>query len=188
MSVAGFRQVLAGSLAAALMAGAASAADITYAVNRTVGAGSVVGTITTDGTLGVLGAGNILGFDLVLSGPGATYNLVGPSNVYVSGADLTATAHDLSFDFSGVDGGLFLLQNGPEDGHTYYCDAASSGDCLAGESDVPVFYSDASSQNAPRSGEQVIGVAGVPEPGSWALMLLGFTVMGAALRRRSVPA
>lgn len=184
MTGAGMGRALAGSLAAVLLAGAASAANITYAVNRTVGAGSVVGTITTDGTLGVLSASDIVSFNLELNGVGASYNLVSPANVYVSGVDLTATSHDLYFDFSGIDGGRFLLQHGPEDGHTYYCAAASSADCIAGESVVPVFYSDASSQIVPRSGEQVIGVV-VPEPAAWATMLLGFSLLGAVLRRRS---
>ena len=176
------------ALSLTLAAGAASAANITYAVNRTVGSGSVVGTITTDGAFGVLGAGDIVAFNLELTGPGNSFNLTSPSNVYVNGVDLTATAHDLSFDFSGADNGSFLLQQGPKNGRNYYCDATSSADCLQGESDVPGFYTDPSSQIVSRSGVQVIGVAGVPEPASWALMLLGVSALGAALRRRPATA
>lgn len=43
-----------------LLAGAAQAAPITYQVNRTIGLGSVTGSIETDGATGVLGGANIL--------------------------------------------------------------------------------------------------------------------------------
>jgi len=42
-------------------------ADITYDVDQTVGIGSVKGFIETDGTTGVLGASNILNWNLLLN-------------------------------------------------------------------------------------------------------------------------
>ena len=71
---------IAGGLA---LAGEAKAADITYDVNLTIGAGGVVGTITTDGNTGVIGASNILAWNLTGTGNGGlTYSLVnGPSGI-----------------------------------------------------------------------------------------------------------
>src|ERR1019366_3589762 len=75
-----------------------SAATITYDVNRTIGAGSVIGFVETDGTIGVLSASNILDWNLVLNeGTNPTFDILGPlsgsnSVVGVVGADLSATA------------------------------------------------------------------------------------------------
>ena len=71
-------------------------AGITYDVNLTIGQGSVVGTITTDGNTGVLDAGDITAWNLQLNGVGATFNLTNlNSNVYTDGGDLTATKSNL---------------------------------------------------------------------------------------------
>ena len=56
-----------------LLGGAVLAAPITYNVNQTIGVGGVVGTIQTDGTIGVLATGNFLAWDLTLNGDGASY-------------------------------------------------------------------------------------------------------------------
>jgi hypothetical protein len=174
------------ALAASMVFGVgASRANITYNVNRTVGSGSVVGTITTDGATGVLGVGDIVSWDLLLTGNGGgTFDLTSPNNSYVSGADLTATHHLLLFNFSGGDGGRFLLQQGPEVGNTYYCVSTVYADCYAGETVVPANVFDGTAQNVAQSGNQIIGVngRGVPEPGSWLMMLLGFGLIGGALR------
>ena len=50
--------------------------NIIYNVNEVVGAGGVVGTITTDGTVGVLSAADIVAWNLTVTGiGGATFNL-----------------------------------------------------------------------------------------------------------------
>jgi hypothetical protein len=75
------------------------------------GAGSVVGTIETDGTIGTLVAGNIVDFALTLNAgvdmstislsAGGTFQITGPA------IDLfSATASQLSFDFDDPDAGL----------------------------------------------------------------------------------
>jgi hypothetical protein len=115
-------------------------ADITYGVSLTVGAASVTGTITSDGTLGALGDGgpggnHIVDWNLLLSdpttvlvntpcsgpggGPPCTVNLVGPPSGGALdslnnnlGADLLATPTQLLFDFSGTDGGAFFFETG----------------------------------------------------------------------------
>lgn len=169
-----------------------NASPITYNVARTIGLGSVTGFIETDGSLGVLGAGNFVDWSLLLNDGTFTYTITGPlsgnnSVAFVQGADTTATATQLLFDFSGFDNGLLLFQNGLFSGNTYYCDGtAGNFACFSGETVVAnnVF---ATFQNASRSGNVVIGTAGssVPEPGT--LMMFGSGIVGLAgiLRRRT---
>ena len=60
---------------------APAANNITYNVNLTFGsAGSMVGTITTDGTLGVLTTSNIVSWNLTLADSATNSTLLTPSN------------------------------------------------------------------------------------------------------------
>jgi hypothetical protein len=181
------RLVLGVGLSAGAVASAS--ADIVYTVDQTIGAGSVTGTITTDGATGVLSVSDILAWNLTLNGVGASYDLASTdtnANKYVIGNDLTATPTAIYFNFSGTAGDQFLLQDGPEIGNTYWCNSAGTSSCFPGKSDVPVYYGDASSQfDMTASGNQIIATAGVPEPSTWALMLAGFAGIGLAGYRRS---
>ena len=191
---------LAAIAASAFAAGAvhAVAADITYAVNETILNGGVTGTITTDGATGTLSQSDIVSWNLLLQGGGATYTLTnGNSAVFNYGTsgffgpqsvDLTATAHDLYFNYSGPDAGYFGFQaNGLYSGNNYWCNATHNQgfDCAVGESVVPNVYNASTSQyNTAKVGNDVIGVAtgGVPEPASWLIMLAGFGGLGGAFR------
>lgn len=101
----------------ALYASAASA-NIVYTVNRTIGAGSVVGTIETDGTLGVLAAANIVDWTFTLASPNLTsgspdvISKATELQTLVSGNFLTGSASDLTFDFSGGPATGYLLFQG----------------------------------------------------------------------------
>jgi hypothetical protein len=159
-----------------------NASPITYDVSRTIGIGSLTGFIETDGTIGVLAAGDFLDWSLLLNDGTNTYNLYGPlsgnnSSVYVSGSDVTATATQLLFNFSGTDNGYFLFQYGVgiHDGYHYYCDATFSGICLAGETVAPAYYTQG--QNVSRSGDVVIGTTAVPEPDTCGFMLTGLGLL-----------
>ena len=105
--------------------GSKAQGNIVYGVNLSVGGGEVVGTITTDGAIGILGAADILAWDLTVTGlGGASVNLVssdGLSGVEVGNntavfnpsagtPDLTADARHLYFNFSGTDGGYLGFQ------------------------------------------------------------------------------
>ena len=105
---------------------------------------TVVGTITTDGTIGALETANIVGWALELKAdgrPDLDFTLTpGNSGIYAdSGDGLSATATSLSFDFS-KDGAIFLIQGtNPHSflsGFNYFCFQATSGVCLQGETIV----------------------------------------------------
>jgi hypothetical protein len=171
--------------AAAVLSAGASQATITYHVDQTFGGGSVVGTIQTDGATGILAASDVTGWNLKLNGIGATDTLTdADSVVFVAGSDVTATASDLFFNYSGGDNGVFLFQRGLFSGTHYYCNATQDGDCFQGKSVVPQSIFDSTAVHVPAADNQIIGVAGVPEPASWAMMLLGFGGLGAAMRAR----
>ncbi|MCB1689570.1 MAG: PEP-CTERM sorting domain-containing protein [Halioglobus sp.] len=94
------------SLVVSLHATLGVAAPITYSIDRTVGSGSAVGFIQTDGTTGILNLSNIIDWGFTLSSP----NLAGQSPIdidfasqaasSVAGTGLSATATSLVFDFS----------------------------------------------------------------------------------------
>ena len=127
-------------------------ADIVYMVDQTIGDGSVVGTLTTDGTLGVLSAGNFDAWHLLLTGKGgATFTLDSTdptAMIHLSGSDVIATATQITFNFSAGDGGRLLFQDGPENGQTYWCNASSTADCDQGKSVVPETIADSRSLSA----------------------------------------
>ena len=174
--------------ACALLCAASSASAITYVANRAVGAGFVNLSITTDNTLGVLTASNIIDWSVLLAdgsanpaallqGPGGANN----SSWTVQGNNLTATATDLYFDFSASAGNIAYVYGS---GTSFYCFQTSGchGGFGAGEIVRVV-----NTTYQPVSGNQIIASAAggaVPEPGAWALMLAGFGLAGSALRAR----
>ena len=147
-------------------------AGIIYDVNEAVGAGGIVGTITTDGNFGVLGASDILAWNFIITGNGGkTFNLVnGTSGVQVGNIsdpfnpnagtpDLTADANHIYFNFSATDGGYLGFQTLPFYGGNNYwaCGAYNNNfDVSQGLSVVPVLYNAPSSIYQPESGNQII--------------------------------
>ena len=86
---------------------ASSASATTYAVNDGYDDETVVGTITTDGKLGVLTASDIVDWNLTLPSP----LTLTPANstVELSGDHLTATSSALLFDYTNVFPALYEL-------------------------------------------------------------------------------
>jgi len=192
---------IAGGLA---LAGEAKA-NIIYDVNLTVGGGGVVGTVTTDGTFGVLIASEILAWNFTITGNGgATFNLVSgtsgvevgnitdPFNPNAGTPDLTADANHIYFNFDATDGGYLGFQTSPlYEGENYWaCGAFNNNfDVAQGLSVVPVLYSDPSSIYEAESGDQIIAsaataTASVPDlAGTMPLLGLSLGALAALGRR-----
>lgn len=189
------------ALGVAMALSTAARADIVYAINQTsttpeVGgeltplSDTVVGTITTDGTIGVIQTGNILGWDLHLNDnirPGLDFELT-PVNSGIwfdTGNGLSASATTLSFNFSAPNA-VFIIQgtnpHGFSSGYNYFCFQASSGPCVQGETIVPDYYAVDGVSATGFSG--VTPLNGAPEPATWAMLLLGFGGLGAVMRTR----
>lgn len=175
-------------VASALAGSTANAATLTYNVNQIIAAGSVFGTIATDGTLGLLTQSNIIGFNLQVSGPGASILLTQANSIVrIAGSDLNATANDLFFDYSGPSSYLLFQYGSFGTGMKYYCNSSVADTCFQGASAIPDSFNSPSAQVEMRTGNQIIASSAgtIPEPASWALMIVGFGTIGAILRRKS---
>jgi PEP-CTERM motif-containing protein len=167
---------------------AASAADATiYVANRTVGStGSVSLSITTDDTVGALTPANILAFNIFVSDGVNNFTLTEANSIaFAVGLDLTATATDLSFNYDGA--GYFIFR-APLGGGPFLClqaatpcfDFAAPGEGLEPVSPDNVY------EITRYTGTQIVASVaegGVPEPATWAMMLVGFGAIGMAMRR-----
>src|SRR4029077_5290010 len=105
-----------------------------YNVNDAVGAGSVTGTIQTDGDIGALTTADIINWNLHLNDGTNTFDLVGPPSASdattVVGTSFTATASGLFFDFSSSTGSFVEFRN-PASGSAanYLCLQDASPQC-----------------------------------------------------------
>jgi PEP-CTERM motif len=160
---------------------------------------SVSGTITTDGNTGTLSQADITSWQL--NQPDTTFvTSLNPSNSTVSltGNALTATATQLLFDFSDTTPSLLVFESpnflGGSGGFSLqFCDGTSA--CQDGN--LTTYHSSIllaliapglgnTQDSIAESGVTQIGAAtagGVPEPSTWAMMLLGFAGLGFAFRQ-----
>lgn len=174
----------------------AFAATVVYDVNRTIGAGSVIGSITTDGTFGVIHTTNISDWNLLLDdGAGNTFNLLGPlsggnSVSFIAGTSFTATATDLSFDFSNTTWDAVLFQNpSVGSGQNFWC-------LMGTNTSTPLSFAcptSAETLKVPQDGDHLsviqsgnVSVASsVPEPSTVLLLIPGLVgLAGTAWRTR----
>ena len=178
---------------ALVLGGAVSAvaAPVTYAVNHTIGSGSVVGSIETDGTIGTLSTANILNWTLTLSSP----NLTSPNpdtfsaagNIFaMSGTAFSATVSDLWFDWGANDGSYFFFQNS-SNSHAWCAAAGPSPSCI-GESTPSdgIYFNSAggwAELSNPSTREAIASATtAVPEPTS--VLLVAVALLGLACTRR----
>lgn len=190
------KNLISAASAAALVTFAASAVcagPVTYSINRSVGAGSIIGSITTDGKVGQLSSSDFTGWSLQLFDGTNSFSLLsGASSVFVTGADVSADASHIYFNFSASDVGVLAFQQTLFSGAHYYCDGTPSATfyCKPGESVVPTdVFSNPGFPNAARTGTIAIAdaaVSSVPEPSDFALMALGLGWLGTRRRRQPV--
>jgi hypothetical protein len=187
---------------------AAHAANIVYTVYTTITSSypsgnplqsdTVLGSITTNGTIGVLTTLDVVSWNLDLIDNLNAANDVDltPTNsaiVVNTGGDLSASATGLSFNFSSI--GEFGIQAdvpGAFTGYSYFCFSAQGGDCLAGETIAPQYYTvdgvDATGTST-TVGMQPLNQtpptpSAVPEPSTYGLVLTGLLGLGGSLKRK----
>jgi len=180
-------------LSAIHLAATFASATALYTVDRTIGAGSVTGFIETDGVMGGLTASDFIDWNLLLFDGTSTFDLTGPlsgnnSGVFIQGADTEAFDTYLLFNFSGVDDGMFLFQQGLFSDNHFYCNASQPDPpCFAGETVVPISVMDGYQNDQDLRGIIVIGneVASAPEPGTCALLSSSVALVVRRYKRRS---
>lgn len=173
-------------LAASIIGSATAAQAVVYTGSHAVGPGSISISITTDGTLGVLANANVIAWSFTMTNAGGTdtINDGNSSFTYLSGNAFQATATDIVFDYTAV--GHMQWDNFGSSGDDAYClDTPLAANTCIGSSPSEVIYVNGSLNEVDRAGRFVLGTAAVvPEPASWAMMIAGFGLVGAAARRR----
>ncbi len=196
------------ALAASLFAigtTAAQAAPIIYTANINTGAfGSIVGTFTTDGTIGNITGANFTAWNVTITGRTAggttvTENLTNLNSSVFSGSTysggilgslnaLVASPTQLTFNYSNTTPGFLLFQKAFGSGTSYFCFATpGTGLCTAGSSLVPdstVGFAGQGSSSAPAETGVRVLASSVPEPSTWLTMFAGLGLVGMAMRRK----
>jgi hypothetical protein len=201
------RSIFIALIAVPVASMSAHASNIVYTVNTTITSANptgnplqsntVSGSITTDGTIGVLAPADILSWNLnLIDNLNAADDIdLTPSNsalVEDTGSALSATATGLSFNFSGS--GEFLIQGtqfGAFSGYQYFC-FSTGGACLAGETIAPLYiFTDGAvlTGAAAPVGTQPLNptpspTGVVPEPSTYGLVLTGLLGLGGTLKRK----
>jgi hypothetical protein len=177
------------ALLALILLGAvlASAAHVNYAVTLPVAAGSITGTIVTDGTIGALATGNILSWTLTLTGGGNSYTLEGPLSgnnsvltVYLGGLS-TQNNGRIYYSFTGDNFFSISSNVGPQ--ADAFCLGSPGVNCNYGSlSFLRVHGATISASSEPAQNTLIGSLAqttpATPVPSTILLTLIGLTMTG----------
>ena len=156
-------------------------ADLVYSVTDIVGnssnAFSLAGTITTDGAIGTLATADILSYSILVTfGSNAQLFTNSDSALTVSGNAFTASSSELFYDFSAGFPAFITLGN--SFGSLLYQPNRIRGEINTPDGPVAGF------KNIFTGVHSVATIAAVPEPSTWAMMILGFAGVGFMAYRR----
>jgi hypothetical protein len=200
------RNLLLASVLLTLNTFSAHAANILYNVNRSfevitvpgifpLVSGSVIGTITTDGTIGQLGASNVIDFSLDISNSSGSLVHLGSLNaqftVNFGPERFTADAANLYYDFTTATRNGIDVRFGNNLGAWSLSPFVPTG----GPRSLEGYSGETAGLLIPRQGYVVsialqtgniafATVSPVPEPAEWAMMLAGLAVISAVAKRR----
>jgi hypothetical protein len=141
------------------------------------------GTIVTDGTMGDLVPSNILDWSITIFDHYGNFFDLNTGNSYIGytfGPDLVADAAGLHWNFTARDGEVFDIQTSSNAQCSCYLTLQTN----AGIGQTIAIYDSKEfslvfNNNLPSS----LIATPVPEPATWALMLLGFVVMATRRKR-----
>jgi len=165
---------VAATMASTAFISRADASPITYDIFDQIGIFTVTGTVTTDGTIGLVSAGSFLNWNISLNKNGTAVNTLINGNSFIDGA-LTASATALTLNHDDFFARFGIVMFG---GSYFWCAGVTCNGAL-----VPAAYVSTSegAGSASRSGVVQYGtlaVPAVPEPSTWAMMLIGFAGAG----------
>jgi PEP-CTERM motif len=193
--------------ATCLAATPALAVTITYTGTRTLETATINLSITTDGTLGTLTQANITDWTVTTIVPpnpraaqlGTETFVLRPSNSRFDlvGNNMSASSTKLNYDFGTELPTFFQFVEDPDAepgiNHFWGADTAGGGTNRPGNHEFVfsrTFFPSINEES--RNGFGVVtlatapAVGAVPEPASWAMLIAGFGIAGAAMRRRRV--